>query len=212
VLAVLRRVDEDDAARPVARAQAEGAETRSRRDSRDAAALAAAPVARAGAALADAAALNGWVAAPLGGRVLTAHPAALVGQRVAAGEPLLEVGSTDELAVLFLAGERQVGDVAPGRIANLRLRAAPGRSLRIAIESVDSSPSGVGAILGRPAATLVDDTKAARQFVARGRLDNADGELRPGMSGLARIPARPLNVLQRAARLYARLVRADFWL
>ncbi|MEO6462544.1 MAG: HlyD family efflux transporter periplasmic adaptor subunit, partial [Candidatus Eisenbacteria bacterium] len=174
-------------------------------------ARAAAPVARAGVDLADAAALHGWLASPLGGRVLTAHPAGLVGRRFAAGETVLEVGSTDELAVLFLAGEREVGDLAPGRVADLRLRAAPARALRIAIESVDSAPRG-DAVLARPAARLVDDTRAARQYVAHGRLANADGALRPGMSGRARIPARPLNLLARGARFYARLVRADFWL
>jgi multidrug resistance efflux pump len=162
-------------------------------------------------ALAEATSLGGWLAAPVEGRVLTPHPGGLVGRRVEAGQPLLEVGSTEELAVHFLAGEREVSDLEAGRVADLRLRAAPGRSLRVEIESVDGAPVGE-AVLGRPAANLVDDARAARQFVARGRLANPDDSLRPGMSGLARIPARPLNLLQRGARLYARLVRADFWL
>ena len=48
--------------------------------------------------------------------------------------------------------------------------------------------------------------------MARARIANADATLRPGMSGLARIDAPPLNLLQRGARFYARVVRADFWL
>jgi len=211
VLAVVRPLEADDAARSVARARAEVAEARSRHDARGAAARAEAPVARAAAARAEADVLGGWLVAPIAGRVLTAHPASLVGRHVDAGETLLEVGATDALAVHFLAGEREVGDLAPGRPADIRLRAQPGRSFRVKIESVDPAPTG-SAVLGRPAADLVDDARAARSFLARGQVDNADGTLRPGMSGRARIEAEPLNLLQRAGRFYARLVRADFWL
>jgi len=49
-------------------------------------------------------------------------------------------------------------------------------------------------------------------LVVAKRIANADGALRPGMSGLARIDGPPLSILQRAARFYARVVRADFWL
>jgi putative peptide zinc metalloprotease protein len=212
VLAIVAPIDAGaEGPRGAARAQAEAAEARLRRDARDPALRAAAPLARAGAALADARETRGWLAAPVAGRVLTAHPASLVGRRVAAGEPLLEVGATDELAVLFVAGERAVGDLIPGETADLRLRAAPGRRLRVALESIDPAPAG-RATGSLPPATLVDDARAARRFVGRGRIANADGALRPGMSGRARIASRPLNLVQRAGRTYARLVRADFWL
>ena len=211
VLAVVRPIDADDAARGVARARAEEAETRARRDARDVAARAEAPVARARARQADAAELEGWVIAPLEGRVLTAHPGGLVGRHVDAGEPLLEIGATEALAVHFLAGEREVGDLVAGRRADVRLRAAPGRSLRVTIDSIDPAPTG-DAVLAKPAATLVAGAGTARGYLARGHVDNADGTLRPGMSGRARVEAKPLNLIQRAGRFYARLVRADFWL
>jgi biotin carboxyl carrier protein len=199
------------AARRVARARAEAAEAAARRDGRDPATRAAAAPARAGAAMAEEAALRGWLAAPLDGRVLTDRPGGLRGRHVQAGEALLEVGSTEELAVHFLAGERVIGDLESGRRADVRLRAAPGRNLRVPIETIDGAPSAE-AVMGRPAAELVDDARTARRFVARGRIANPDASLRPGMSGVARIPSRPLNLLQRGARAYARIVRADYWL
>ena len=61
-------------------------------------------------------------------------------------------------------------------------------------------------------ASLVDAERVARRYVARARIANDGGLLRPGMTGLARIDGPPLNLLQRAARVYARIVRADFWL
>ncbi len=170
-----------------------------------------ATVARAEAAVADERADQAWLVAPVGGRVLTNDPRGLVGRRFDAGAPVLRVGETDSLTVRFVASERVIGDLAVGEIADIRLRALPGRRVHAAIVSLDAAPADA-AVLGASAAALVDPDRPSQSFLARGRIHNADGALRPGMTGRARIATQPLNLVQRAGRTYARLVRADFWL
>jgi len=115
------------------------------------------------------------------------------------------------LAVLLGAGGRGIGDLGIDRRADLRLRADPGRGVSFRVVDVDWTPRW-HAVVARPVAELVDTDRAVERFVARGRIANPDGALRPGMSGIARVEAPPLNLLQRAGRFYARIVRADFWL
>jgi len=130
---------------------------------------------------------------------------------VKAGDSLFTLGRTDSLEVRLVAGEREVADLALGARADVRLYADPGRPLRLAVASIDWAPTG-GAVVASPASILADPDRPARPFVARGRIANPDGVLRPGMSGRASVAAAPLNLVQRAARFYARIVRADFWL
>ena len=174
-------------------------------------ALAALPSLRARAAEAQGVDTRGYVAAPTGGRVLALEPRAWVGRHVAAGDSLFDVGRADSLDVLLIASERDAGDLGLGRRADLRLYADPGRRVGCVVQSIDRAPLE-GPALAQPTAELVDQERAARRFVARGRIANPDGDLRPGMTGRARIAAAPLNLLERTGRFYARIVRADFWL
>ncbi len=174
-------------------------------------ALAELPLLRARAAGARGLAASGYVAAPGGGRVLALEPRAWIGRHVAAGDSLFDVGRADSLDVLLVASERDAADLGLGRRANLRLYAEPGRRVSCTVLAIDRAPLE-GPALAQPTAELVDSERPVRRFVARGRIANPGMDLRPGMTGLAHIDAPSLNLLQRAARFYARIVRADFWL
>lgn len=169
------------------------------------------PVSRARAAEALGNERRSWLVSPVSGLVLSHRPGLRLGEPVIAGDALMSVGQVDSLAVVLIANERMVGDLDPGREADLRLRADPGRRLRFPIETIDWSTAGA-AVLARPTGELVDTERPTSRFAARGRIANPGLVLRPGMSGLARVQTRPLNILQRVGRTYARLVRADFWL
>ena len=174
-------------------------------------ARAAVPAARAHLAESRNAEMRGFLSARASGRVLALMPSAWVGRHVDAGDSLFDVGRSDSLDVLLIASEREAGDLGLGRRADVRLWADPARRITCAVQAVDGAPLE-GAPLPATAAVLVDAERVARRYVARARIANADGALRPGMSGLARIDGPPLSILQRAARFYARVVRADFWL
>jgi hypothetical protein len=124
----------------------------------------------------------------------------------------MEIGSLDSLRVVLVASEREVADLAPGAVAEVRLRADPGRAMTCRLEQVDWAPADA-AVLAEPVAALVDPERAPARFFARAAFaPGASAGLRPGMTGIARVGAKPLSVLQRIGRAYARLVRADFWL
>ncbi len=199
------------------RAETERGDTGFRRARRGAAssgepsALAALPLARARAAVVSSADARSFIVSPREGDVLTLRPRRWIGRTVEAGDFLFEIGRSDSLDVLLVASEREIVDLGIDRHVDLRLRSDPGRSLSFRVVDVDWSPRG-GPVLALPTAELVDSERKAEHFVARGRIANPERALRPGMTGIARVDAMPLNLLQRAGRFYARIVRADFWL
>jgi len=174
-------------------------------------ALAEMPLLRARDAEARTADARGYVAASLGGRLLALEPRAWIGRHVETGDSLFDVGRADSLDVLLISSERDAADIELGRRADVRLYADPGRRVDCGVRTIDRTPLE-GPALAQPTAQLVNAERPARRFVARGRIANSGGDLRPGMTGRARIEAPALNLLQRAARFYARIVRADFWL
>jgi putative peptide zinc metalloprotease protein len=152
-----------------------------------------------------------WLASPGDGRVLSAHTGTLYGKTVSPGDSLLFVGRLDSLRVAIPLSERDAEEVAVGRRVELRLRVDPGRAYRFRIDHLDLAPEG----------ERFDDTNATalaasdaphRVYRAYGTIPNPNGRLRPGLSGIARIEAPAQSVMDRLAHLYARMVRADFWL
>jgi putative peptide zinc metalloprotease protein len=150
-----------------------------------------------------------WLSAPADGRLLTSRPERWIGRAVEAGDSVFAVGRIDSLAVLLSVSEREVADLSVGRIATLRLRANPERTARFRIEAVDLAPARATPT-GTALRLATGETPPAR-YVARGRIENPGGMLRPGFSGSVRVGTEPLSLISRLLRLYARLVRADFW-
>ncbi len=174
-------------------------------------ALAEMPLLRARAAETLGRETRGYIAASRGGRVLALEPRAWIGRHVESGDSLFDVGRADSLDVRLIVSEREAADIELDRRADVRLHADPGRRIACRVAAIDSSPLE-GPALAQSSADLINAERRARRFVARARIANPDGDLRPGMTGRARIEAAPLNCLQRTGRFYARLVRADFWL
>jgi putative peptide zinc metalloprotease protein len=151
------------------------------------------------------------LASPIDGIVLTRRAETLEGFEVEAGDSLITVGKVDSLRVVLMMSEREVGDLAVGREAGLRLRSDPGKTHHFPIDYIDLAPVGEP-ILGESAASLARGDRPPTWYRAEGIIPNKNGRLRPGMTGVVKVEAPPLNVAQRLGRIYARLVRADFWL
>ena len=119
--------------------------------------------------------------AALPGTVATPHVENLIGRRVLAGDPLLEMVSTAEVIVDVAVSQRDV----------LLLRA--GAPVRIKLESL---PRVI--FQGRVAhiSTTAQVQGEERLFFARVAVANSNGQIRPGMQGFAkiRLGVRPLCV------------------
>lgn len=133
-----------------------------------------------------------------GGTVVSARVEELVGERLLAGDTLLVVAHDGGFEIECEIREVDIGHVEPGRRLELRLRSDPGRKLLGRVRRIDSLPP------------RGPDGKT--RFRAVATLDEPAPGLRLGETGIARIGIGHRNVYERIGSVWARLVRADFWL
>lgn len=131
--------------------------------------------------------------APADGIVLTERVERLVGARLGRGETLLQLADLDTMEVDVLVSEVDVLRLTPGSDARLKVYSHPGRTF-----------------VGRVArlAPRADEPGMFRVVLL---VDQAGGDLKPGMSGRAHIetPARPMLV--NALGPVVRWFRLRFW-
>jgi multidrug resistance efflux pump len=192
----------------IALARGRGAAAREEARAAQAAALASgdpglAAVSAAGAASAEALerfgaarALRVRPVAPFAGVVLTADLKARAGMACAAGDTLCEVGDVDSLRAEVKVDELMLGVLDPGRPVELRAGAPPWRVARGHVLRVAPEPSG---------------GVERRLYRVVVQVTNFRGDLRPGMSGVARLGARPAPAIEQLGGWLARILRVEFW-
>ncbi|MDL2716797.1 MAG: HlyD family efflux transporter periplasmic adaptor subunit [Acidobacteriota bacterium] len=147
------------------------------------------------------------VPSPIAGRLLTARAEDLVGKWVTAGTVLGTVGDTGRLSAAFPVSERLLTDLAVGAPVSMQLHGRPFRILRGEIVSI--------APASRPAAS--DDASALRpsetpgRIVAVARFENPDGDLKPGLGGVAKIRGPRASLLGEGFRILSRWFSAVAW-
>lgn len=108
------------------------------------------------------------IRAPFGGRIGLVNVSP--GEYVKSGTALVRLDDLSSLKLDLRVPERLVARVQPGQTIRVSFDAYPGREFLARVETVD---------------TAIDDV--GRSLVVRGRLDNADNLLRPGMFARARL-------------------------
>jgi putative peptide zinc metalloprotease protein len=150
------------------------------------------------------------VRSPLAGTILTPRVEDLRGRFVTAGTTLAQVGNCRTLHADLDFSERRLDDVSPGARVEAML---PGRPLRSAVGRVVEVSS---ATLAQPVTASAEVDPVApplrpERFVARAEFDNADGTLRPGMAGLAKIFGPRASPLTNFARMLRRWLQTVVW-
>ncbi len=147
---------------------------------------------------------------PIVGTILTHRLNDSLGRFVPEGTMLAEVGDCRKLYADLDFSERRLDDVHPGARVSAMF---PGRPLR---------PAG-GRVVSVSAATLAQPATASAaadpvappprpdRFVARVEFDNADGSLRPGMIGKARIFGPRASPLSNLWRILRRWIQTVIW-
>lgn len=138
------------------------------------------------------------LAAREGGVVVTPRTEWLVGERLFAGDTLLVLAHQGLHEVECDIRETDIGWVDTGQRVELRFRGDPGRKLEGNVQRVYSDPRR--------------GPEGKARFRAVVRLDESSPSLRLGETGIARIEIGHRNVYERIGSVWARLVRADFWL
>ena len=135
--------------------------------------------------------------APFAGVVMTPRVQEIAGLGVSPGTPLCEIGDLSVLRAEILMDEQLLGILDEEAPVELRLRSTVGREVTGEIERISQEPGG---------------GELRRVYRVLVRIDNADGRLRPGMSGVARFDAGNVPALEHLNDRIARILRIDFWI
>jgi len=202
--APLARLRQDEAAIDLGR----GAALREGAEGEAAAALAAGDLSQAVSSAADAragGALERFAAertrlltptAPIDGVVLTPRVHEKLGMMLQPGDTLCEVGDARTLRAEVQLDELALGILDPRAPVELRAAAAPWRAVRGRVARVSQEPSG---------------GEVRRLYRVEVEVPNPSGELRLGMSGRARLGAKPAAPVEQLGGWLARILRIEFW-
>ena len=150
------------------------------------------------------------VRSPIAGRVLTPRLADLRGRAVQAGSLLVEIGDSRQLRADLEVSERLLDDLRAGQGVSAMLPGHPLSTVRGRVLSISAAtlaqPATASAALDPALPSLRPD-----KFVAVAVFENADGSLRPGMVGKAKIYSDRSSPLGIAFRVLRRWVQTIAW-
>ncbi len=146
------------------------------------------------------------VRSPIGGRVLTPRPELLLGQRLERGAALIEVVDARRLRAEVEVPESEAAEVRTGQRVKIKARGYPGRSFWGEVVSVASAAEA------DPAAERAAFLPGAQSRIrVHTELDNAEGLLKPEMTGNAKIYCGSRPLVELLTRRLVRYVRTEFW-
>jgi len=112
------------------------------------------------------------VVAPFDGVLVSGDLNQSLGAPVESGQTLFEIASLADFRIILSVNERDVAAVEPGQDIRLRLSALPGRTYQAHVESLLP-------------VSISEDGRSFFRVVAS--VDEVDGQLKPGMRGVAKI-------------------------
>lgn len=133
---------------------------------------------------------------PIDGLVIAADPSRTQGTAVTRGETLFEIAPSSDFEVHVLVDEADVYDVYEGQSGMLSLKAMPGQSLPIVVESVYP---------------VAEAKSGANRFRVQATLAKPLTLLRPGQSGVVRLTAGQLSVMGVLTRRLNRALAELWW-
>jgi multidrug efflux pump subunit AcrA (membrane-fusion protein) len=136
------------------------------------------------------------VFSPMAGVITTAHLKEKTGQYVREGDLICLVEEPAGLEVEITLAEQDVARVGPGQIVELKARALPFSTLSARVDRIAPS-AGHGEVQSTVTVYC--------------RLENSPAELRPGMSGYARIFSGQRSIGQIVVDRMLRYLRTEFW-
>jgi multidrug resistance efflux pump len=136
------------------------------------------------------------IRSPLDGIVSTPYLRNRIGEYLDKGDPFCEIVSAGAVIVDLPVPEKEIADVRIGYPITLKVRGYPARTFEARVRSI--SPVAV-------------EKDGERKVVVQGELDNADGALKAGMSGVGKILCGKRMILHLATRRAVRWLRTEFW-
>lgn len=140
---------------------------------------------------------NSTLRSPVSGRVLTPYLLEKVGSYFEEGDTVCIVADLDRMRVEMLVDERDLHKVEIGAKLGIRFRSKASRTVSAWVEEI--SPEAV-------------DGVSPRSFRLLAKVDNADGWIRPGMTGEGRVYVGWRSLARKTLETLQRWTRIDFWI
>jgi multidrug resistance efflux pump len=154
------------------------------------------------------------VLSPADGIITTPHLDDLVGQAVPAGGQIADVHDLEQIIVEATISEKEIADVEVGQRVAVKTRAYPDRAFYGTVTAIATTAGATGTTSTTadpaPATTAADPARATSIRVIT-RIDNKEGFLKPGMTGMAKIDCGDRRVLDLITRRLSRSFRVEFW-
>jgi len=133
---------------------------------------------------------------PMDGVVTTPYLHNRIGEYLEKGKPLCEVVSAGTVIIDMPVPEKEIADVRVGFLITMKVRGFPRQSFEAKVRSIS------------PVAVQQD---AERMVVVQGALDNPDGTLKAGMTGVGKILCGKRMIGELVTRRAVRWLRTEFW-
>ncbi len=130
------------------------------------------------------------------GLVATPYLKNKIGKFIAKGNPFCEIVDDRLVNVDMPVPENEIGDVSPGFTIVLKVRTYPQRLFIARVKTI--SPVAVEGGL-------------QRTVIVRGELENSDGALKSGMTGVGKILCGQRMIIELVSRRAIRWLRTEFW-
>jgi putative peptide zinc metalloprotease protein len=138
------------------------------------------------------------IVAPKSGVVLGDDLRKMVGRRYGRGEEICRIGEIGKFLLKIDVSEREIGSVRLDSPVRFKLKTDPGRVFTGRVSKINAEP--------------IPNQYAQRFFPVEVLIENADGMLRPGMTGYARISFGRQSIGLILAQRVWQALRPELWL
>jgi multidrug resistance efflux pump len=130
------------------------------------------------------------------GAVATRYLRNRIGEYLEKGDALCDVVSLGVVKIDMPVPEKEIADVSPGYPITLKVRGYPHRSFEAHVRAI---------------APVALESDSLRKVVIQGDLENPDGILKPGMTGVGKIRCGRRLIGDLVTRRAIRWLRTEFW-
>jgi len=136
------------------------------------------------------------IRSPIEGVIATPYLRNRIGQYLNKGDTFCDIVSEGVVIIDMPVPEKEIADVHSGLPITLKVRGYPSRSFEARLKSM---------------APIAVEKGLERMVVVQGELENSDGTLRAGMTGVGKILCGKRMIMQLITRRALRWLRTEFW-
>jgi putative peptide zinc metalloprotease protein len=136
------------------------------------------------------------IKSPIDGVVATSHLTDRIGDYLDKGDEFCEIVGEGTVIIDMPIPEKEIGDIRLGFPITLKVRGYPRRWYEAHVKSI---------------APIATDNGSERSVLVQGELENSDGSLRAGMTGVGKILCGKRIIFDLVSRRAIRWLRTEFW-